>query len=209
FSDSRYWVDLMTEHQGRVSLLWRKTKKTPPLIPFTPYQATWSTRGQQKILTTCEPLNGPASLEGSALFCGFYVNELCERLLLLDEEAPATFNAYENTINALAGSSGLEQPLRYFEWQLICHLGFEFSFTQEGFGGAPICNNAWYCFNAHSGFERVGTQPIVDAFYGDDLLAIAEGKKSEALARVLKKLFRRALAHKLGAKPLKSREYFS
>ena len=86
FSDSRYWVDLITHNQGRVCVLWRKTKKIPPLIPFTPYQATWSVRGQQKILTACEPMDGLNALEGNALFCGFYINELCERLLLQDED---------------------------------------------------------------------------------------------------------------------------
>jgi DNA repair protein RecO (recombination protein O) len=209
FSDSRYWVEFITEHQGRISALWRKNKKAPPLIPFTPYQAMWTIRGQQKIVGGCESLGSPIALHGNKLFCGFYVNELCERLLLIDEESPSLFKCYENTLHGLASGDNLEAPLRYFEWQLICHLGFEFSFTHEGFNNKPICKEQLYRFNPRLGFEIASEYLSSGVYRGADLLAIAQAEQSAAYARIIKIIFRQALQHKLGAKPLKSREYFS
>ncbi|HEY6529598.1 MAG TPA: DNA repair protein RecO [Cellvibrionaceae bacterium] len=209
FSDSRYWVEFITERHGRISALWRKNKKAPPLIPFTPYHATWTHRGQQKIVAGCESMGSPIALHGNRLFCAFYINELCERLLLVDDESSSLFKCYENTLHELAVSDGLEQPLRYFEWQLICHLGFEFSFTHEGFNNKPICKDQLYRFNPRLGFEPAGEFLNNGSYRGADLLAIAQGEQSADCARVIKMVFRHALQHKLGAKLLKSREYFS
>ncbi|MFO1369659.1 MAG: DNA repair protein RecO C-terminal domain-containing protein [Marinagarivorans sp.] len=208
FSDSRYWVDLIAQHHGRVSVLWRKSKKNPNLIPFTPYQANWEPRGQHKILTSCEATGAPLALTGNALFCGFYINELCERLLLLDDQSPIPFNAYEQALHGLLASETLEQPLRYFEWQLICYLGFEFSFTCEGFSGTPLMADALYQFNPRVGFERVARNNLPGAFTGACLLAIGAGDYSGEGATILKRVFRQALQHKLGPRPLKSRDYF-
>lgn len=208
FSDSRYWVDLIAQNNGRVSVLWRKAKKAVNLIPFTPYQAIWELRGQQKIMTGCEPLGGPISLTGNALFCGFYLNELCERLLMVDDVSPLPFAAYENALQGLLADPQLERPLRSFEWQLICFLGFEFSFTQEGFSGAPIQARATYFFNPRSGFERAGPGVRPGGFLGENLMAIAAGDYEGENAQVLKRIFRQALQHKLGPRPLKSRDYF-
>ncbi|HMU67916.1 MAG TPA: DNA repair protein RecO C-terminal domain-containing protein, partial [Cellvibrionaceae bacterium] len=204
----RYWVDLIAQNHGRVSTLWRKSKKTPSLVPFTPYHAIWEMRGQQRLLTCCEPLGAPLALTGSALFCGFYLNELCERLLLLDEPSPIPFGIYEQALHGLLVEEQLERPLRYFEWQLICYLGFEFSFTQEGFSGAPIQANLIYQFNPRVGFERVGFSGSSVTFSGESLLAIGAGDTEGDSAKILKRVFRQALQHKLGPKPLKSRDYF-
>lgn len=208
FSDSRYWVDLITQDYGKVSVIWRKNKKSPPLIPFTPYQAHWASRSQFKILSACEAMGGPIGLEDKALFCGFYVNELCERLLLLDDSSTVPFLAYEEALMHLASSPMLEMPLRTFEWKLICHLGFEFSFAVEGYTSDPIRADRWYKFNPHTGFESVGSYPIANAFYGNHLLAIGSGEMDSNLFRMLKAILRSALQHRLGSKPLKSREFF-
>lgn len=207
FSDSRYWVDLITQSHGRVSTLWRKSKKTPSLIPFTPYHAVWEVRGQHRILSCCEPLGAPLGLTGNALFCGFYINELCERLLLLDDQSTLPFSAYEQTLQGLLVEEQLERPLRNFEWQLICYLGFEFSFTHEGFSGVPIQAGLMYQFNPRLGFERAALGASV-VFTGECLLAIGSGDYTGDGARILKRVFRQALQHKLGPKPLKSRDYF-
>jgi len=208
FSDTRYWVDLIAQNYGRVSALWRKPKKTLNLIPFTPYQAIWESRGQHRVLACCEPTGAPLSLTGKALFCGFYINELCERLLLIEDQSPIPFTAYEQALHGLLVDEQLERPLRYFEWQLICYLGFEFSFTQEGFSGAPIRAHVRYQFNPRVGFERAGAQVSALTFTGGSLLAIGEGNYEGDGARILKLVFRQALRHKLGPKPLKSRDYF-
>jgi DNA repair protein RecO (recombination protein O) len=208
FSDSRYWVDLLTQKSGKVCVIWRKNKKTTALVPFTPYQAEWTNRGTFKILSACESVGSPISLEGSALFCGFYINELCERLLLVDDDSHVPFKAYENALLHLASTKGLEQPLRAFEWQLICHLGFEFSFTLEGYSNSPILSANWYRFDPSFGFELVGIQPNTGFYLGAHLLSIGRGEMDTNLARILKSILRRALQHKLGFKPLKSREYF-
>ncbi len=208
FSDSRYWVDLIAQNHGRVGTLWRKTKKSPNLIPFTPYHAIWEPRGQHRILSCCEPLGAPIALSGNALFCGFYINELCERLLLLDDQSPIPFSIYEQTLLGLQAGEQLERPLRYFEWQLICYLGFEFSFTQEGFSGAPIQANLMYQFNPRVGFERAARNATSATFRGESLLAIGDGETEGDSARILKRVFRQALQHKLGSRPLKSRDYF-
>lgn len=208
FSDSRYWVDLIAQDYGKVSVIWRKNKKSPPLIPFTLYQAYWASQGQFKTLNVCEALGGPIGLEGKALFCGFYVNELCERLLLSDDSSAVPFRAYEDVLMQLSSSPILELPLRTFEWNLICHLGFEFSFVVEGFSNDPIYIDHWYKFNPHTGFESVGIFPVADSFCGGHLLAIGNGEMDINLSRILKNILRRAMRHKLGSKPLKSRDFF-
>lgn len=205
FSDSRYWVDLITQYAGRVTLIWRKNKKMPPLIPFTPYSVSWDKRGEFRVLSGCEAESAPITLQGKALFCGFYINELCQRLLPQEEDSSIPFNAYEKVIHGLFQGDQLEQPLREFEWQLICHLGFEFSFTHLGFNNEPICSHKRYQFNPQAGFE-----PAQDSagYLGGDLISLSRGAWNDELSRIAKVIFRRAIQSRLGAKPLRSREYF-
>ncbi|HNG59468.1 MAG TPA: hypothetical protein PKZ52_06555, partial [Cellvibrionaceae bacterium] len=72
----------------------------------------------------------------------------------------------------------------------------------------PIQANLIYQFNPRVGFERVGFSGSSVTFSGESLLAIGAGDTEGDSAKILKRVFRQALQHKLGPKPLKSRDYF-
>jgi DNA repair protein RecO (recombination protein O) len=208
YSDSRKLVDLFSATHGRITALWRAPKKNGNPVLFAPYSASWMGAGELKTLTSLETEDLAFSLQGTSLYCGFYLNELLQRLLPQGEDAANLFVCYETTLRALSNNE-IDEPLRRFEWLLIRSIGFEFSFSQEAYTNRPIISQNLYEFDVRFGFVVLPhDRPAEQAFLGADLLAIAAGQFDARLGVLLKRVFRRILANKLGRTPLRSREFF-
>jgi DNA repair protein RecO (recombination protein O) len=133
YSESSLIVELLTENQGRLSVIAKGAKRKGSalrsvLMPFQPIEIAVSGKSELKTLTKAEWLGGYAMPVGDALICGFYVNELIMKLLPKEDPHPDLFTAYQRCVALLgqevADGSGLDTALRTFEWQLLREVGY-------------------------------------------------------------------------------------
>ncbi|MDO8266325.1 MAG: DNA repair protein RecO [Moraxellaceae bacterium] len=209
YRETSVLVDLFTAEAGRVGGIWRGGRRAKRSIPqlFQPLLVDLQGSGELKTLRQVEPAGPALMLAGPALFSGFYLNELLNRLLPRDEVQYGLFAGYAQILGELAEGAAVESRLRYFERQLLDVLGYGIDFTHDAGSDGMIVEGSHYDFHPERGFVRAS--PGGSAFPGAVLLGLAtsETLSPEGL-QVLKLVHRRALARLLGNKPLKSRELF-
>lgn len=208
-------IEVLTRSHGRLPLVARsargmKSRYKGKLQPFSPLLASWSGRGELMSLGNLEFNGPPFGLEGRALLCGFYLNELLMRLLHRDDPHPDIFDSYECALKNLENTDGISKALRQFEKQLLDHLGYGLSLTTEAKTRKPIEASAFYQFYPDHGFvEYLGNLENPLVFQGKNLLAMAREEWSdEGVLKEAKKIMRMAISRHLGERPLKSRELF-
>ena len=135
WSESSLIVDVFTREQGRVAVAAKGAKRPysqlrAVLLPFQRINVSFGRAGgdgQREVqnLRSAEWAGGAAMLTGAALFSGFYVNELLMKLLARHDPHPGLFDAYAETLPALAGRAETEpEPaLRAFELTLLREVG--------------------------------------------------------------------------------------
>jgi DNA repair protein RecO (recombination protein O) len=218
YGDTSLIVDCLTRNQGRQSIYARgaKSKKKNSvralLNPFIPVILSAKGRGGLKTLTSLEAAGGAYRLQGRALYCGFYLNELLVRLLPEDDSQPDLFDFYADILVELAqhmpewGDAPLEVRLRSFEWMLLEKSGAAFALRQTQHGEAVVADRH-YSLVYQRGLEIA--EQGVGAISGAALLAFADGKLAQDAHRQEIKLFmRKVLRPLLGGKPLVSRALF-
>jgi len=212
-SDSKRIYVLFTSQHGLVSVVFRQ-RKQKTLKPFQYFELAWFGKSELKTLKYSEADGALVTLLGKNLFCGMYLNELLARALSYGQSHAALFDAYQNSLGALALANNeipvLEVILRRFEFLLLGELGFAIPFF-ETFDGEKIepDEHFYYSFGYDSGFRRLlSTDTSGYAFSGRDIFNIANEHWNGASLRAAKRLSRLALTPILGAKPLKSRELF-
>lgn len=216
YSETSLLVELFTENTGRLTVLAKGAKSKRSawrgiLQPFTPLLLNWSGKSGLKILTKAEPAAITLPLQMTALYSGFYINELIVRLLEQETPYPHLFQEYLRCLTALASSSSsteLEAGLRYFEFQLIRTLGYGIDFCHCAGSGLPIEENMTYRYREEKGFIASVIKDNL-TFYGRELLAFERLEfKDPDVLNAAKRFMRIALKPYLGNKPLKSRELF-
>lgn len=219
YGDTSLIVDCLTRRCGRQSVYARgaKSKKKSSvralINPFLPVVVSAKGRGGLKTLTALESAGTAYRLQGRALYCGFYLNELLVRLLPEDDAQPELFDFYADILLALAGHQAewgdapLEVRLRSFEWMLVNKAGAGFS-LRTTHAGEPLQANMGYGVRFQQGLEL--SMQAEGTISGAALLAFADGRLANDIHRQEIKLFmRRVLKPLLGAKPLVSRSLFS
>lgn len=213
YSESSLLVDFFTEETGRITLLARgaRAKRSSlkgTLQPFTPLLLRWSGKGSLKILTKAEAASLALPLQQTALYSGFYINELVVRLLENETAYPTLFQAYLHCLTNLARAENIESALRHFEFSLLKALGYGVDFCHCAGSGLPVEADMTYRYREEKGFIA---SMIVDnlTFYGRELLAFEAMRFDEPdILRAAKRFTRLALHPFLAGKPLKSRELF-
>ena len=215
YSENRLLVDVFTEDTGRLSLLAkgaraRRSAWKSVLQPFTPLLLRWSGKSGLKILTKAEPAAITLPLQQTALYSGFYVNELICRVLEQETAQPQLFQDYLRCLTELAGTPlAVEPVLRRFEFQLLQSLGYGVDFLHCAGSGQPIDENMTYRYREEQGFMASLIKDNL-TFYGRDLLAFEQRRFDDTtVLQAAKRFTRLALKPYLGSKPLKSRELFS
>ena len=215
YSETSLLVDVFTEDTGRLSLLAkgaraRRSAWKSVLQPFTPLLLRWSGRSGMKILTKAEPAAITLPLQQTALYSGFYVNELICRVLEQETAQPQLFQDYLRCLTELAGTPlAVEPVLRRFEFQLLQSLGYGVDFLHCAGSGQPIDENMTYRYREEQGFMASLIKDNL-TFYGRDLLAFEQRRFDDStVLQAAKRFTRLALKPYLGSKPLKSRELFS
>jgi DNA repair protein RecO (recombination protein O) len=215
YRESSALLEIFTESHGRLGLVARgvrsaRSRQRGELQPFRPLRLSWSARGELGTLTGVEA-DGPApALKGSALYSGFYLNELLVRLLARQDPHPALYGLYAHSLHRLGVESALESTLRLFEKRLLEEIGYGLPLDFEVQYGEPVEPQRYYDYHLESGpvaVEHADAPGFV--FSGASLLALAREELSDPeVLRDAKRLMRAALNLYLGDKPLHSRELF-
>ncbi len=207
YRESSLLVTWLTPEQGRLDAVVRGARaarrgaaqKNAWLQPFQPLWLRWRARDGLVTLAHFEPQSGAVRLRGTALACGFYLNELLVRVLRVGLGSPVLFEQYGRTLELLG-----QQPqppvqawlLRQFELVLLDVLGTSLHLPE------PFRPEQHYRWQADAGL-----QPSVRGIEGRCLAALLRGDFEAGCLGQQKRLLREMLRTWLGPAPLKSVEY--
>lgn len=215
YQDSSLLVELFTAEQGRYRVIAKGAKRPKSrwrsiLQPFTPLQITSRGRHELQTLVSAEASDAALALRGTALYSGFYVNELLQRLTTPYQAVDGLFDHYQHTLGLLTQVDHVEPILRRFEWQLLCHLGHGFDWDID-INQQAIVANHYYQFIPEAGFMPIAapTSAHTVQLIGADIVRLADFELSDQrLLSLFKRLMRSALLPYLGDQPLRSRQLF-
>lgn len=208
YRETSLLVEVFSAEAGRLSGSWRggRRSKGGAAQLFQPVLLEATGSGELKAVQRVEVAGMALALAGTALFSGFYLNEILLRLLPREEPQPALFVAYAGVLGELAEGGAPEPLLRRFEAQLLDALGYGLDYGHDSDTGEAVDSSARYDFQPGRGFLRSGAASAID---GAALLRLAGGDFADpAAAAAAKRVHRLALGRLLGPKPLKSRELF-
>src|SRR5690554_2418718 len=99
YQDSSLLVELLSAEQGRFRVIAKGAKRPKSrwrsiLQPFTPLQIDSRGRGDLQTLTAAEASDNAIALQGHALYSGFYLNELVQRLTTPHQAIDRLFDDY-------------------------------------------------------------------------------------------------------------------
>lgn len=215
YGETSLIVDLFTLHHGHFSAVARGAARPgsqwqAELQPFRPLRVSWSGRQPLKTLRQGEATAPPLALANDRLYCGFYLNELLQRLLTDAEAAPGLFSVYLDTLEQLAGGEMLVEPaLRRFEYRLVAELGYGISWERTSDTGEPVEAGQRYAFDPANGV-LAAHEGRIDAIPGEHLLALASDElDNQAVLRLAKQLMRSLVDYLLQGRPLHSRRLFA
>jgi DNA repair protein RecO (recombination protein O) len=206
-------VEALTAARGRVALVARGARRPRSdlrglLQAFQPLSLSWSGAGELKTLVRAEWRGGLPLVTGSALLCGFYLNELLLKLLPRDDAHPRLFEDYEAALRDLASGADQAPVLRRFELRLLAELGYAMPLTHEADTGRPIDPRARYYYAFERGPRTNAAEPgrRYPEVGGATLLALAQHDYSapEAAAEA-KRLMREVLDYYLERRAIASR----
>lgn len=176
--------------------------------PFTLFSSRLLGKGDLKSGVATEALGAAVNLQGTALYCAMYCNELLMRLLPQEEPFETLFDFYQVTLNRLSVEALQEPILREFELYLLQEMGGGYDFFADADSAAAIAPDCIYDFVPELGFQQAGIGKRYQQFSGAQLQAIGQQQWDEATLKAAKRFTRHALTPLLGNKPLKSRELF-
>jgi DNA repair protein RecO (recombination protein O) len=212
YRETSLLLDVFSRDHGILRLLAKgamrgRVGKSSILQAFAPLNLSWTARGELPILTAAEATDKAFSLRGSALFCGFYLNELLLHLLPEYDPHPGIFAIYTEALHRLQTGIALDANLRFFELALLDELGYGLLLDYDADSGAAIQPECHYWYQIEYG--PVLADPSEQTVRGATLLGLRNADLSGRLENTeAKRLMRRIISHYLGGKPLKSRELF-
>lgn len=134
WSETSLIVELFTRTQGRIVVAAKGAKRPTSnfravLLPFQPLlvqlgKAPADEHAEIFNLRSAEWAGGQPLLGAAAMFSGFYANELLLKLLARQDAHPVLFDAYADTLSALAMGEDEGPALRAFELVLLRELGW-------------------------------------------------------------------------------------
>ena len=214
FKETSLVVELFSRDFGRVAAVAKGARRPRSamrgmLQSFQPLLGAWSGKLELKTLHSLEWYAGLLMLQGEALMCGFYLNELLLRLLPREDAHEVLFDEYTETLKALAlAPEDSANILRRFELQLLQALGYAVPLSHNTRDEA-VQADALYFYVPEIGplslkhdYQENGVQ-----LSGKTLLDMAQDDYSDVQTQQQsKQLMRLLIAHYLGDKPLHTRQ---
>lgn len=206
-------VETLSEGYGRVALVARGAKRTRSelrgvLQAFQPLSLSWAGAGELKTLIRAEWRGGLPLVTGSALLCGFYLNELVIKLLPREDPHPRLFEEYQMALARLASGEDQAPVLRRFELRLLAEMGYALPLTHEADTGRPVDPAGRYYYAFDRGPRSVAAEPgrRYPVVRGATLLALASADyAAPESAAEAKQLMREVLDYYLERRTLVSR----
>ena len=211
FKETSLVAELFTKAHGRVATLAKGARRPRSamrgqLQSFQMLSATWSGKNELKTLHSLDWTDALTMLQGEALMCGFYLNELLLRLLPREDAHEQLFNYYQATLRALAKGLDLATHLRRFELKLLQEMGYAVP-LQVDENNTPISKDREYRYESEYGACALSATQKGIKVSGKTLLDMAQDDyTSMQTQQESKKLMRYLLTHYLGDKPLHTRQ---
>jgi DNA repair protein RecO (recombination protein O) len=213
FRETSLILDVYSRSHGRLAIVARGARRPRSvlrgvLMNFQPLSLSWFGNGEVRTLHSAEWQGGQPYLQGTALMCGFYLNELLLNLLARDDPHQHLFDYYRATLYRLAHETDHAATLRCFEKHLLQELGYALVLDREAVSGKAIQAELCYRYavergalpddgDARSGLPVLGKTMLDMA--ADDYTDPVTAQQSKQLMRVL-------LNHHLDGKILHTRE---
>ena len=213
FRETSLVLEVFSRRHGRVALVARGARRPRSalrglLMSFQPLSLSWFGKHELRTLHSAEWQGGQPQLQGTALLCGFYLNELLLNLMARDDPHASLFDYYQQTLQRLAQEEDHAFTLRCFEKHLLQELGYALLLDTEADSGQAIVPTQTYRYI----LERGAVAEAADSAQGmpvagKTLLDMAADNYSDAnSARQSKQLMRMLLDHHLAGKTLHTRE---
>ncbi len=203
-------MEVLSRNCGRVALVARGARRPRSalrglLMGFQPLTLSWFGKHELRTLHSAEWQGGQPQLQGTALLCGFYLNELLLNLMARDDPHEQLFDYYQQTLQRLAHEQDHAATLRCFEKHMLQELGYALLLEHEADSGKPIEPNAHYRYVIEHGASRDAEEglPILGKTLQD---MAADDYRDPLSAQQSKQLMRMLLNHHLAGKPLHTRE---
>jgi len=206
-------VDVLTKDHGRLGLVARsaRSERSPwrgLIEPFMPLSFSFVQTGEMGTVRDIEPNGDRVMLQGKALWCGLYVNELILYLIDRGEAMEGLYDAYQALLKHLMVPELLSPSLRRFEWHLLTALGVAPSLCDEAHQQRAIDANVLYRLEPEEGFVPAdGAKGLV--VRGEAILWLANPSSEPSDAEIPKQarsITRCLIDHQLNGRTLKTRE---
>lgn len=212
YRETSLLLEVFSRQHGRLPIMARGARRPRSalrglLMAFQPLTLSWFGKGEVRTLHAAEWQGGQPCLQGQALMCGFYLNELLLNLLVRDDAHEQLFDAYREALQRLAHEQDHAATLRSFERRLLQELGYALTLDREAGGGAPLEAEVVYRYHAERGAlpEHADAQGGVPV-WGKTLLDMArDDYRDVRTAQQSKQLMRTLLNHHLNGKTLHTR----
>ncbi|HUW25608.1 MAG TPA: DNA repair protein RecO [Gallionella sp.] len=213
FRETSLILDVFSHRHGRLAVVARGARRPRSalrgvLMNFQPLLLSWFGKGEVRTLHSAEWQGGQPYLQGTALMCGFYLNELLLNLLARDDPHEQLFDYYRATLHRLAHEIDHATTLRCFEKHLLQELGYALTLEREAGSDKPIRAEVCYRFVVERGAlpDDGHTQTGLPVL-GKTLLDMATDDYADPVtAQQSKQLMRVLLNHHLAGKILHTRE---
>jgi DNA repair protein RecO (recombination protein O) len=213
FRETSLILEVFSREHGRVALVARGARRPRSalrglLMGFQPLLLSWFGKHELRTLHSAEWQGGQPQLRGTALLCGFYLNELLLNLMARDDPHRNLFDYYQQTLQRLAQERDHAFTLRCFEKHMLQELGYALSLETEAGSGKPIVPTQTYRYI----LERGAIAETPDASQGMPVAGktlldmAADDYRDVNSARQSKQLMRMLLDHHLAGKTLHTRE---
>lgn len=212
FRETSLLLDVYSREHGRLAIVARGARRPRSalrgvLMNFQPLLLSWFGKGEVRTLHAAQWQGGQPYLQGTALMCGFYLNELLINLLARGDAHEQLFDYYRATLHRLAHEADHAATLRCFEKHLLQQLGYALELEREAGSGKAIQAQASYRYVAEQGALPDEGMHGDFKVSGRTLLAMANDEYTDpVVVQQSKQLMRIMLNYHLGGKMLHTRE---
>jgi DNA repair protein RecO (recombination protein O) len=213
FRETSLLLDVFTRNHGRLAVVARGARRPRSalrglLMNFQPLRLSWFGKGEVRTLHSAEWQGGQPQLQGTALLCGFYLNELLLNLMARDDAHEQLFDYYQHTLQRLAHEEDHAATLRCFEKHLLQELGYALLLDREAGSGREVESGGRYRYVIERGvLPENSDAPEGLTISGKTLQDMAaDDYRDPASAHQSKQLMRMLLNHYLAGRALHTRE---
>lgn len=212
YKESSLIVEVFSRDYGRIALVARGAKRPQShlrgiLQTFQPLLFSWSGRSELRNLISAEWVGGMTPLENSALFYGFYLNELLLKLTAREDPHPRLFEHYVTTLARLSNTDSVQIVLRQFELAILKETGVAADLSMSLYDGKPVDPNEIYVVDPEGGPRLAKMSDTLLRVSGKTLLDMTKEDYSDPTTQIQsKQLMRALLSHHLNGAKIQTRQ---